>query len=433
MTVLAKPKTADERERARRLRERMNASEEDYAPQDQATHSNSAALVSAAGHTGAMIALVPTAVDTARLAVDGGELAEELHVTLGYLGEAALIPQEVQRAVAEAVGYCVADRVSIVGSAFAVAMFNPNTSDVTAAFDPNQPRDANGRWARTGNGSKPDFDPQQLAIHYYTGAGFRKLNQALRSGGDLSKVPSRPVFLERNGKFVDVEVSPVNAVANLDVAIAASPLETSRTFYRGTSLTPPSVGSVIVDNGYTSTSRTEKGAGYFLGGDGALWEIHAPAGAHALDIDEGPNTHEQETVLPRGSSLRVRELLRDENDRVVRVIADLMENDQLTAAAGGREPCVVLLVAGQQLPGFHEYVMRSVEQVFGAAGMQLHPQHSPWVAHLTLAYTADADLSYFTDRVGPVTFDRVRVAFGDNVIDLPLGEPTEVDTSEDGG
>lgn len=386
-------------------------------------------------HTGAMIALVPTEEDAERLAIDGGEDPDQLHVTLVYLGEAALIPAEVREAIIDSVSRWASDlATTVVGDAFAVSMFNPSTSSLTAAFDPNQSRDARGRWTRTPGTGDDDagsgFDPQQLAIHYYTGAGFRKLNEALRSGGDLSNVPSRPVFLRRDGKFVDVEVSPKDAVTNLDNAIAASPLKTSKTLYRGTSTTPPSVGSVIVDDGYMSTSRSEKGAGYFLRGDGALWEIHAPAGTHALDINEGPNTHEQETVLPRGSSLRVRELIRDENDRVTRVIADLLENsDQVTAGAGGSEPCVVLGIGGDQLDNLHEVILNTVNGEMNRAGMSLHPQHRPWVAHLTLLYTDDADLSYFTDRVGPVTFDRLRLAFGGDVYDIPFGDAASDDNT----
>lgn len=184
---------------------------------------DAADITAAAQHTGAMIALVPTTADAERLAIDGAEPVEELHITLGYLGEAAMIPQEVQRDIVRSVGHCVADRVSIVANAFAVAMFNP-------------------------------------------------------------------------------------------------------------------------------------------------------------DVD---------------------------GDAVV--------------AGGGKEPCVVLLLSGSQLTPFKEYVMHSVAQSFAQAGIQMYQQHSPWVAHLTLAYTDDADLSYFTDRVGPITFDRVRVAFGGTVVDLPLG------------
>lgn len=41
----------------------------------------------ASEHTGGMLALVPTAADIARLAVDGGDPPEELHLTLAYLGD----------------------------------------------------------------------------------------------------------------------------------------------------------------------------------------------------------------------------------------------------------------------------------------------------------------------------------------------------------
>lgn len=188
-------------------------------------------VTAAAYHTGAMIALVPSSADAERLAVDGGEPVEELHVTLGYLGEAALIPAEVQRNIVRCVAKCVNKQVSIVANAFAVAMFNPED------------------------------------------------------------------------------------------------------------------GSSVV-------------------------------------------------------------------------------------AAAGKEPCVVLLVSGQQLEPFHDYVMNDVAMVFAAAGMEMHEQHSPWVAHLTLAYTGDADLSYFTDRVGAVTFDKIRIAFGGTVVDLPLGGEPDMSYEE---
>lgn len=51
------------------------------------------ALTAAAGHTGAMVALVPTAEHAARLAVTDGEPIEDLHMTVAYLGEAADVPE----------------------------------------------------------------------------------------------------------------------------------------------------------------------------------------------------------------------------------------------------------------------------------------------------------------------------------------------------
>lgn len=90
--------------------------------------------------------------------------------------------------------------------------------------------------------------------------------------------------------------------------------------------------------------------------------------------------------------------------------------------AGATEPCVVLGVSGDQLDAIHSQVDARVQDRFSRAGVPLHEQHRPWIPHITLVYTDDADLSYFTDRIGPVTFDRVRLAFGDDVYDVPLGE-----------
>ncbi|MFM9590719.1 phage minor head protein [Streptomyces scabiei] len=60
-------------------------------------------------------------------------------------------------------------------------------------------------------------------------------------------------------------------------------------------------------------------------------------------------------------------------------------------------------------------------------------QHSPWVAHTTAAYDADTwPLEPMTNRLGPLTFDRVRVAFAGDYTDIPLGpqeEPMEENTA----
>jgi hypothetical protein len=48
-------------------------------------------------------------------------------------------------------------------------------------------------------------------------------------------------------------------------------------------------------------------------------------------------------------------------------------------------------------------------------------QHTPWVAHICAAYTADLSLAKELEkRLGPVTFDRIRVSFGDDDTDIPL-------------
>ena len=52
---------------------------------------------------------------------------------------------------------------------------------------------------------------------------------------------------------------------------------------------------------------------------------------------------------------------------------------------------------------------------------ELPEQHSPWVAHICAAYDSDLTLvRELEKRLGPVTFDRVRLSFGDDDRDIPL-------------
>ncbi len=94
----------------------------------------------AAVHTGAMVALVPSEQDAARLAVDGGEPAEELHMTLLYLGEADQIDAASRQAIIDACTKLAAEwqasaggELQIVGDGFAVSKFNGAAEDKQTA------------------------------------------------------------------------------------------------------------------------------------------------------------------------------------------------------------------------------------------------------------------------------------------------------------
>lgn len=53
-------------------------------------------------------------------------------------------------------------------------------------------------------------------------------------------------------------------------------------------------------------------------------------------------------------------------------------------------------------------------------------QHSPWVAHVTGAYAADTwPFDPMCERLGSITFDRIRVAFAGDHHDIPLGPAEE--------
>lgn len=90
-------------------------------------------LVTAAAevHTGGMVALRPSADEAERLAVEGGEPAEQLHSTLAYLGDAADIPPEVQQQIIARLTALVEDAIRpdydlpMIAEGFAIDVFNP--------------------------------------------------------------------------------------------------------------------------------------------------------------------------------------------------------------------------------------------------------------------------------------------------------------------
>ena len=82
----------------------------------------------------------------------------------------------------------------------------------------------------------------------------------------------------------------------------------------------------------------------------------------------------------------------------------------------GDDPCVVYGLSGAELANLYDAVSADVDP-----GVE---QHQPYVPHVTAVYTADANLvGQLRDRCGVVMFDRLRVAFGTEVVDIPLGEP----------
>jgi len=76
-------------------------------------------------HSGAMIALVPSEADAARLALDDGEVASELHTTLYYLGEAADWNEDARADVIRRVSAAAEWLGPIQARAFGAAHWNP--------------------------------------------------------------------------------------------------------------------------------------------------------------------------------------------------------------------------------------------------------------------------------------------------------------------
>ncbi len=90
----------------------------------------------------------------------------------------------------------------------------------------------------------------------------------------------------------------------------------------------------------------------------------------------------------------------------------------------GEDPCVVLGLSGTELADLYDQIAEAVE-----ASAE---QHQPWTPHITLAYTDDAGLvPEVLDRCGVVMFDRLRVAYGGEHVDIPLGAPEPEPGDED--
>lgn len=85
----------------------------------------------AEAHTGAMVALLPSREDAARLAELGDEAADQLHLTLLYLGDAADIEPAARQAIVERLRGLVEDAMApdydmpVAADGMAVSVFNP--------------------------------------------------------------------------------------------------------------------------------------------------------------------------------------------------------------------------------------------------------------------------------------------------------------------
>ena len=86
-----------------------------------------ASMSASAEHTGAMVALMPSAADAARLAALSAEDEDQLHLTLLYLGEGADWPAEARSAVLEQAARTAGFVKPVRAKAFGVAQWNPDS------------------------------------------------------------------------------------------------------------------------------------------------------------------------------------------------------------------------------------------------------------------------------------------------------------------
>ncbi|MFF3441779.1 phage minor head protein [Streptosporangium sp. NPDC002721] len=109
--------------------------------------------------------------------------------------------------------------------------------------------------------------------------------------------------------------------------------------------------------------------------------------------------------------------LGDEQQIDLPIRGDAFAISAFNPSPSDQDTCIVVGVGGADLASVQRAVAYTVGDVF------TYPdQHAPWVPYVTLTYTDD--LAQVADRTGPIIFDRLRVAFADDVVDIPLGEST---------
>lgn len=114
------------------------------SPADHRCGLTAAAAVSDDDHTsGGMIALMPTPEDAARLAVPGGEPAEELHCTLQYLGpDGSVFTPDERAALLDELRMLTQDLPPLVSKIFGIAHWNGDGDTPSWVWSVGDPPDA---------------------------------------------------------------------------------------------------------------------------------------------------------------------------------------------------------------------------------------------------------------------------------------------------
>lgn len=199
-------------------------------------------------------------------------------------------------------------------------------------FNPNQPRDAEGRWSETPGTTVELTTDEADAVLGYASSAYDTINGYLRGG---TEGVDTAIFQSEG--YHDAEMTArmeeyaKHDIALIDGVIAKSPPIRMNTVYRGMFLErEPRVGDTFTDKGYVSTSSAretgEKFASYKLDPEAplaersavGLVEISVPPGTPGIDF-ENPALHgtgefggdvgefigEREVLLDRGMTYRI--------------------------------------------------------------------------------------------------------------------------------
>lgn len=172
--------------------------------------------------------------------------------------------------------------------------------------------------------------------------------------------------------------------------------------------------------------------------------VPSPADLQRLVIPGGEPVEQLHlTLLYLGEAADIDQEARDELIAWARDLAppwDSVDAEGFAPALfnpNGDEPCMTLLCMGADLAEMHETATADVTDIIDLP----EDLHQPWIPHVTLAYLPAGEDPGLIDmgpdggldvarRCGPIVFDRIRLAFGGEVTDVPLGSAVEAAPAE---
>jgi 2'-5' RNA ligase len=350
--------------------------------------------------------------------------------------------------------------------------------DGDLAFNPDQRRDSKGRWTKgggasgvhgtdtpgegAGGGGSPgpsDSEPAAArtsaqAIGDWADqmrAEYPDLKLDIAQGGNGYAVLSRIVLPKgERGKGTGSKImqSLVDLADELGVPLALTPsadfggsVSRLKKFYEGFGFVPNKGRNRDYETS-ESYIRPPKGRGVTAaakegGHTGAMVALRmTDADAERLAVDGGlPADEMHMTLAYLGESADIpqdaREKILRGMGRIAKKVGAPLDAEGFSVNAfnpgdaNDRPTAIVMGINGAMLGSLQQGVCKTLGN---CDGLNMPEQHEPWAAHTTLAYDGDlSKIEQYADRVGPLTFDRLRVAFGNDVTDIPLGEIIERD------
>lgn len=180
-------------------------------------------------HTGAMIALMPTVEDAERMALEGGEAAEQLHLTLYYLGNAADWTTEQQGDLISRVAAAARYLKPVPARAFGGAQWNPASDEPAWVWNVGDDLDADGSrlmdakyeitYALEDGHNDPDLPQQYTPWSPHVCAAYGQTADALKRMAERTG----PVTFDRvrvafAGQYTDIPLSgaAIGTLADVD-------------------------------------------------------------------------------------------------------------------------------------------------------------------------------------------------------------------------